>query len=112
PKATVSYPQQNCSQFGMLTKNTVGPTQRLQQGQEADLAIYGILEKLCPDQLREALRQPDVADFKLESIDPKLRDFNERAVQAIRSLTAPESRKDFERLVRSIEKDQVPNWIP
>ncbi len=84
-------------------KNVEDASTRLELGQEADLVIYGILEKLCPDQLRAALLQPNEAAFTLESIDPKLSVFNNRAARAIRSLTAYNSREDFERLVRSIE---------
>jgi hypothetical protein len=87
-------------------KKTAGPNKRLREGQGADLAIYGILEKLCPNQLEAALAHPSEAAFKLELIDPNLGEFNERAVKAIRSLTAPGSKEDFERLVRSIEKDE------
>jgi hypothetical protein len=51
------------------------------------------------------LVEPNAINFKLELVDPKLAEFNERASRAIHSLTAPDSRERFEQLVRSIETD-------
>jgi hypothetical protein len=72
-------------------------------GQEGNLVIFGILEKLCPKQLSAAIADPPNATFNLECIRPGLEKFNEDAAQAIRSLASPEFREDFDRLVRAIE---------
>ena len=72
-------------------------------GQEGNLVIFGILEKLCPKQLSAAIADPANATFHLESVRPGLEKFNEDAAQAIRSLASPDFREDFERLVRAIE---------
>jgi hypothetical protein len=82
---------------------------RLVTEQEANLVIFGILEKLCPDQLRAALDDPSNAMFQLESIRPELGEFDQRAAQAIQSLASPEYRQDFDRLVRAIEGLRAPN---
>ncbi|HYJ04959.1 MAG TPA: YCF48-related protein [Chthoniobacterales bacterium] len=75
--------------------------------QEANIVIFGILEKLCPEQLREALKHPTTPGLRLELIEPEfdLAEFTDRANQAIRTLAGTEMREDFDRLVRSIEID-------
>jgi photosystem II stability/assembly factor-like uncharacterized protein len=73
--------------------------------QEANIVIFGILEKLCPEQVREALKHPTTPGLRLELIEPEFdfAEFNDRANQAIRTLAGTEMREDFDRLVRSIE---------
>ena len=70
---------------------------------ERNIVIFGILEKLCPTQLRAALAQPSSSQFSLEQIDSALAPFNVPAADAIRALASPATRQDFDRLVRAVE---------
>jgi hypothetical protein len=97
--------------------------EQLLKGQEGNLVIFGILEKLCPLQLREALKHPETPGLRIETSeavknratqalrvetsepDVDFSKFNDRANQAIQTLAGTAMRKDFERLVRAIEID-------